>query len=235
MYRRFCLPLLMLLTLSVAGSAHAYIITYDNYLDRNSAGSGSIAVSQFDPSMGTLTAVTVRIYQFAAATFRFDNDDDVDRTAQASMVRVWTLNGASVSDSASDNFTSSSVALSADNGDGDSIADYTAPDGQNWGMVTGGGLHNTFNIASGNWAAYTGLSTVTYAVNVSTLLNGINTDANSYQSQIINGVPSNQRIRVYVDYEYTSEYIPEPGTMALLCLGLGGLGAWRRRRAAAAA
>jgi hypothetical protein len=40
---------------------------------------------------------------------------------------------------------------------------------------------------------------------------------------------------VEVDYQYNSDYIPEPGTMALLSLGLGGLGIWRRRRAAAAA
>jgi hypothetical protein len=234
MRSRFYLCLLVSILLTVAGAASADIITYSGSIDFNATGSGNVNVTQFNPSLGALTGVTVRIYQTAQASFAVDNDDVLARTAQAQMFRFWNLSGGAVSDSATDTFNSSSEALAADNGDTSATVDFTGPDGYNWGLVTGGGLHSTSIVASGNWTTYTGVGNVTYAVNMTTLVNALNTDSNDYQSQVIGGGP-NQRIRVEVDYQYNPDYIPEPGTMALLSLGLGGLGIWRRRRAAAAA
>lgn len=230
MRHHISLPMIALVALTLAGAAAADSITYSGYLDFNSAGSGTIYVSQFDPSLGTLTGVTVRIYQSSQASFAVDNDDVLDRTAQAQMYRYWNLSGGAVTDSATDLFTSSTIILSADNGDGSGTADYTTPDGFNWGMVTGGGLHSTNVITSGDWATYTGTGSVAYNVNMTMLVNSINTNSNSYQSQVINGTPANQRFLIYVDYEYDYEYVPEPGTMALLSLGIAGFGIWRRRR-----
>ncbi|MBU0606262.1 MAG: choice-of-anchor E domain-containing protein, partial [Armatimonadetes bacterium] len=62
MYRRLALPLLTVLLLTLAGAASAYQIQYDSYIDFNSGpASGNIDIQQFDPSLGTLTGVTVRV------------------------------------------------------------------------------------------------------------------------------------------------------------------------------
>ena len=52
MRHHISLPMIALVALTLAGAAAADSITYSGYLDFNSAGSGTIYVSQFDPSLG---------------------------------------------------------------------------------------------------------------------------------------------------------------------------------------
>ncbi|MCE5240099.1 choice-of-anchor E domain-containing protein [bacterium] len=246
MRHHISLPMIALLALTLAGAAAADTISYTAYIDLGSSpSSGNIDVSQFDTSLGTLTAVTVNIYQAAASTFRFDNDDAAVRYAQPQMQRAWDLaeTNSTVTDSDSALLTGTLQTLQAENGDGQDNPDYTAPDGFNWGQVSWGTWHNTAvgnlvwgdlssttNLGASDFWVYEGLGNVTYGVNMTQLFNSFATNAAFYDSSIGGGSPSNERITVEVIYTYDTDYVPEPGTMALLSLGIAGFGIWRRRR-----
>lgn len=226
--------LLALLFALLAGTAQASVITYSGVLDFNYATNGTLNVQQFDPALGNLTAVTIYIAHSGGAFFNVDNDDSYSVEAYAQMQRAWTVTGSGLNVSDTHTTTTPSVVLSPDNGDGTAVADYSSPDGYQWPSVSFNDSAIAYTIGSGDFGSYMGLGTLPITADVTTFSNAIN----------FIGVPPNQvttsmgnippGLRLNVSVEYTYDYVPEPSTLALLGLGLFGVGMVRRRKTVAA-
>jgi hypothetical protein len=173
--------------------------------------SANFSILQFDPSLGTLTSVTINITDIgtttlAATSTDIDTLDDID----TKLTLLVSGGGASKSQT-----------LYVDSGITDPpgvIVTTTSPYNSGPLTITGSA---TDNVSSADWAAFTGTGYVpfTFTANAETQITEMG--GNLTPSQI-----TNAGVDVSITYDYTNPgppVIPEPSTLSLFGSGLLGL------------
>jgi hypothetical protein len=233
--RRYINPASVVVALMLlAGAANANMISYGGTMDFGNTGTQTLNLQQFDTSLGTLTAVTIYVAHSGGAFFNVDNDDNIAVQAFAEMDRGWTLTDVGLNVSNSHTTTTAAVDLTADDGDA-GVVDFTPDDGHSWPSVSFNDPDEAYVINNANWAAYQGLGTLGLQANVTNFVNAIgyvDTAPNQVATYMANLNPG-LRLNARIEYQYETDYVPEPCTMTLLSLGVLGIGAWRRRKRAA--
>jgi len=223
--------------LIAAGTLQAATVTYTNSVTMNNDQNTTINLSQFDPSLGTLTAVYVKyVVSISGANVQMDNDSNL---AQNGTARVQNLvNSFSSTASLLDPSFQMAVtgidlqlninqlfALAATSGDTVGQFNNTGnSDYASWTPGTvqafGDGLINSLVFSQ-----YTGLGTYGVSVN-STFSTTATFDGSSgyFQGNSPTGAFSGE-----VTYTYTPAPIPEPATASMLAL-VAAIGFLIRRR-----
>lgn len=202
--------------LGMAGLANAATISYSGGFTMDlSPGSDTVNLSQFNPALGTLTAVTLDLSGSVQAHVTAENDSAIAGSMGVDLTGLLGASGpGSLSTSAGITQSAGPVSVTASDGTADSGGDYV-----DFGTISGSNSANN-TIISG-FSAYVGTGTITFNITG----NG---------GFAVNGV-SNSTIHVTdfggdgtakVTYTYTP--VPEPASLGLFAIG--GLMMIRRRR-----
>jgi hypothetical protein len=218
---------LILLLISFAGASAAQAATI-SFVDSYGPvavpfGAADLAtLSQFDPSLGTLTKVTLTLdASTSAGTIRFDNEALIATDATLGIgAEVTAIGLAGITAIAVPLQTNSVVNLAADN---DGAADFIGTDA--FGVTGGSGFDSDFDELTAGLAPYIGLGS--FNVTVSAVVETFLSTTGGFGP--IDPVPGNTFGNVTVTYEYTP--IPEPSTAVLVGFCLVGAVAVARRRA----
>ena len=222
--------LILLSAFLAASSSQAALITYTDTNNVPTGGS-TFSFSQFNPTLGTLTAVDLIIQSST-----LQGNLTYTRTGLAN--RTYTdLNAAIAIDVAAgfNGYTSTSLSyLRSPSGNFTINASNTSQlitvTGTNQSLI--GGSPITLGINSGSFGSYLGLSTVTF--DVYTLLGDVNTGTGTVNENDSN-ILSPTTLALRYTYSTGPSPVPEPGQVAASLLALGGLGVYfvlRRRRSA---
>lgn len=208
------------LALSLTGTARADVISFSDSYTPGAAGSWSHAfsLSRFDSSLGSLSAVTFNYGLGLSGSFRLENLEakPVTLLAQAGANLVF-YGPVSRSIAAS---ASTSEAVGAFDG----VVDYGGASGAQLGPLSASNA-GAVGLLTG-WADLIGAGAFTI-------------DAQAFSSpsargdgQLAADIVSEMTgwIRVSYDYTPTVRQVAEPESMALVGIGVLGLGALRRRR-----
>jgi len=237
--RRFSIQIMIVVLLSLlAGLAHASVISYSGVLDFDFATNGTLNLQQFDTgTYGPLQAVTFYVAHSGGATFSLDNDSGFPITAYADMERAWTITDVGLNANTTHSTITPDQILSADNGDGTAVVDYSGPDGYVWSNVAFNDPADAYTVNPVDFASYEGLGTTAFNANVTNfqnLIGFVGQPPNQQSSTYANLPPAGLRLNVTVEYTY-GDQVPEPCTLALLGLGLFGMGVRARRKKSLAA
>lgn len=213
---------LLLASLGPARSAGAATLIYFDPFGEVTVPFGATALvtlPQFDPSLGTLTQVTLTL---DVSTFdgviSWDNEAPVSTDITLGIGAVVTATGpGGASAEAIPLQTDSATGIDADN---DGAADFIGTDA--FSVVGGSGADSDSTVLVAGLAPYVGLGT--YQVDVSASVETYLSTTGGFGP--IDPVPGKVQGTVTVTYEYT---VPEPGAAWLLGAGLLG-GAVRARR-----
>ena len=178
-------------------------------------------LSQFDPSLGTLTKVTLTLDAFTdAGTIRFDNEAGIATDATLGIgAEVTAIGLAGITAIAIPLQTNSVINLAADN---DGAADFVGTDA--FGVTGGSGFDSDSDMLIAGLAPYIGLGS--FDVNVSAVVSTFVSTTGGFGP--IDPAPGNTFGNVTVTYEFAP--IPEPSTAMLVGFSLIGVLAVARRR-----
>lgn len=182
----------------------------------------TLTFDKFNPALGTLIDVTIKLQHSGSAQISADNDDPFQGSnANARIIRSWAVSGPDLDVAGAKTVVGPVVALSADNGDL-GMFDSSGPDGHAFSTLSFSNVNaGTYNPLS---SLYVGPGTVDLLVDVDTMVNDLQFSAtDQYQTEV-----TNPTLQVKLTVTYTYEPVPEPATLSLLSLGLVLV---RRRRA----
>jgi hypothetical protein len=227
--KNYLLPLLA--AFLAASSVRAALITYTD-TNNVTTGGGTFTFSQFNPSLGTLTAIDLIIQSST-----LQGSINITRTTGS---RTFTdLNAALSIDPASGFSGYDSNALSYDRTPSGTFT-INATNSSRLINVTGttqsliGGSPVTFGINPSDFGSYIGVSTVSFDSFI--LLGDNNTGSGEFSVDSSNLLSPTSMALLYT-YSVPPAPVPEPGQVAASLLLLGGIGTYfliKRRRSSSA-
>ena len=170
---------------------------------------------QFDP-----TDVTKAWYQGTLTGVHLSMDGDM-----AGTMRVWN------SSAGPGDFTGSQKAIESLKLGATTLISITPTDATSWLQVPTLSWSSTYNSSdslTGTWSSTSGLGAWIGSSTITLVGDALGSVTGSGPGTVIMqfSTEAAEEVKLYYDYEA----IPEPGTMALVGLGLAGIGVWRKRR-----
>ena len=212
---------------SVAISANAAtIMQTKNYGAGTPNFTETLTFNKFDPSLGTLNSVKIKmLVNVSGGSLTVDNDGvdpasvtvelGADGAVTSTDVTIAPTVGASASTGAVFN-------LAAENGDGPSNIDPSGPDGAVHNGGSDSGMDMQF-INAAFFSDYTGLGTFDVDAEIDQIL-----DFGSIGGVEGSFTPVTADGNVMITYDYTA--VPEPSSIAMIILGLVGFFFARKRK-----
>lgn len=205
-------------------SLRAAIIDFTDTQNVNSAGLTNFTFSQFDPSLGTLTAIDLLLTSSTpSGNITVTNNSDTNTSTVTGIQSALNILGGT----GHSGYSGSSTALNTS--PGSTFYAIAASGSQLFTMNPGqsliGGVTQTIPISSGSFASYTGLGTVSFSGYATV---NINTFGASYTADSTNYFSATSATLRYT-YSGTAA-VPEPGQIAASLVALAAIGTFVLRR-----
>ncbi len=210
---------ILVILLFTAASANAASISYnDAFSFPLSPGNAAVNLPQFDPSLGTLTSVTLAIDATVQADITAENDSNIAGNMGVDLTGIVTATSGAASASANVLQSAGPVAVAASDGNPGS-----GPDFFDFGTISGTDS-DTDTILS-PLAPFIGLGTVAVAIsgNGGFAVNGVTDSTLTVSNFGTSGT-------VTITYNYQTPVIPEPSSVVLAGMAcMAGVLVLRRR------